>query len=327
MSEVLTPEEIAKLVASAKDGTLPDGPRAPTRRKRSIRSINFRRPMKLSMVEQRRFEHAHATFCRDAAMRMSSELREPIEFEVIDSAQLTWEAALHDVPQPSIQGIAVSVPGENTVLICVEEDLVLRMIERLLGGRFTDIPTARMLTQIDIVLARRIFEGLLATLSTVWRGLLGLKVSFLDFEAEDDTRSLELMQASQPTVELTIEARAEGTSSTLLLLVPWTAIKAAPRSLGEGTAKHPGRRADGEESAEAVRSALGAVCVEVRAEAGAVPLTIGEVLALGEGDVVRLGAAGAAGITVGEDTLHRAKPGLSGTKRAVQIIEAEGSGT
>ncbi|MGO9321033.1 MAG: flagellar motor switch protein FliM [Solirubrobacteraceae bacterium] len=324
MNDVLSADEIAQLFAAAKDGKLPEGPRTPARRARSIRKINFSRPMKLSLLEQRRFEQAHATFCRDASVRLSSELRSSIELEVINSSQLTWEAAVGDVPQPSILGVAACAPGESTILICVEEGLVLRMVERLLGGSYTDTPVPRTLTQIDVALARGLFEGLLSALSTVWQGLLGLSLSLLEFESH--STGLDLMPRSQPTLELTIEVRDQGASSTILLLVPYTAIEAASKSLGDSSPKDADALAAGEESCEAVRSALGAVRVEVRAEAGAVGLTIGEVLSLGEGDVIRLGVAGEADITVGDNRLHRVRPGLSGNRRAVQIIEPVGGG-
>jgi len=326
MNEALSADEIAQLFAAAKDGNLPEGPRTHTRRPRPIRKIDFSRPMKLSLVEQRRFEQAHATFCRDASVHLSSELRSPIELEVINSSQLTWEAALGDVPQPSILGVAACAPGKTTILICVEEALVLRMIERLLGGSYTDTPVPRNLTQIDAALTHRIFERLLTTLSTVWQGLLGLSLSLVELQSDDT--SLELLPPShQPTLELTIEARDQSASSTILLLVPYTAIEAASKGLGDSSPRHADGRAPGEVGSEAVRTALGAVPVEVRAEVGAIGLTIGEVLLLGEGDVVRLGAAGNAGITVGDSHLHSARPGLSGTRRAVQIIEPVGGST
>ncbi len=328
MTDTLSADDIAQLFAAAKDGKLPDEQPARTRRQRSIRKIDFSRPMKLSLMEQRRFEQAHATFCRDASVRLSSELRSSIELEVINSSQLTWDAALGDVPQPSILGVAACSPGEATILICIEEGLVLRMIERLLGGSYTDIPVPRTMTEIDTALARGIFEELLGTLSSVWQGLLGLSLSLIEFEShksgqvESQNTGLDLMPRGQPTLELTIEARDQSASSTILLLVPHTAIESAGKSLGDSSSKDADGQAGGEASSEAVRSALGAVRVEVRAEVGAVGLTIGEVLSLGEGDVVRLGTAGEAGITIGDNRLHHARPGLSGKRRAVQIVDS-----
>jgi flagellar motor switch protein FliM len=339
MSDALSPDAIAQLFAAAEEGNLPEGSRAPERRAHSIRKINFARPMKLSLVEQRRFERAHASFCADASMRLSDELRSSVGLEVINSSQLNWQAALDDVPQPSILGVVEcsdrrlavprgsdrrgASPGQNTMLICVEEALALRMIERLLGGSYTDTQVARELTEIDLTLIRVIVEGLLTTLSSVWRRLLGLSLGLVELTAQET--SPELLPPDLPTLALTIEVRDKSASSTIVLLVPHTAIEAASKSLGNNSSNDaPDGRAPGDEGFEAIRSALGPVRVQVRVEAGSTGLTIGEILALGKGDVVRLGVAGSACIVAGQSPLHRVRPGLNGSRRAVQIIEAAG---
>lgn len=326
MSDLLSPDEIAQLFAAAKEGNLPEGPRRRTRRSRSIRKVDFSRPMKLSLVEQRRFERAHATFCRDAAACLSSELRAGLDLEVINSSQLTWQAALADVPQPSVLAIATCQPGAAVILLTLEEPLLLRMIERLLGGRFTDTPAPRGLTEIDLALGRRMFEELLRTLSSVWLELLGLTVSAQGFELHNT--SLEYLPAIQapiqPTLELTIEVRDQSASSTILLLVPFTAIERATKSLGGAGAKYEDGLSGVDTDGGSVRGALAGVNVEVCAEVGQVELTIGEVLALEQGDVISLGAAGNVGITIGDRRLHEAQPGLSGNRRAVKIIDTKG---
>ncbi|HTW42356.1 MAG TPA: FliM/FliN family flagellar motor switch protein [Solirubrobacteraceae bacterium] len=320
MSSVLSAEEIARLFEGAREGTLPDNQHAQAHHTRSVHKIDFSRPMKLSLVEQRRFEKAHASFCKQAGEHLSSELRATIELEVIDCSQLTWRGALDDAPQPSILGVAACAADE-AIAICVERGLILRIIERQLGGNFADTPAARDLTEIDTMLARHAFELLIAPLSAVWQDLLGLSLRFVALEVHDT--SLEYTPDIQPTLALTLEVRDELTSATIVLLVPHTAIEAASKQLdrrdGHGVDGHPGEgHAAGNAS---MRAALGDTSVEVRAEAGAVSLTLGEILALARGDIVRLGGAGHAGIVVGEDRLHEVRVGLSGRQRAVQIIE------
>lgn len=321
MSDVLSADAIADLFAAAKDGTLPEAPPS-ARRAASVSKIDFSRPMKLSLLEQRRFEQAHAAFCEDAAARLSAELRAPIEFEVINSSQLTWESALRGVPQASILGIASCSPGEDKIAMCVEEALCLRMVERMLGGSFTDRPATRTLTQIDLALSRHIFSELVGTLSSVWQSLLGLDLEFIELESH--STGLELVPPSQPTLELTIEAHDHSSSSTIVLLVPYNAIEHAGKHLG--ASKYAHGQAGGLDISESVRSVIGPARVQVRAEVGEANLTIDEVLALGKGDIVRLGAAGVASITVGETPLLSARPGLSGKRRAVQIVEQKGAG-
>jgi flagellar motor switch protein FliM len=75
-----------------------------------------------------------------------------------------------------------------------------------------------------------------------------------------------------------------------------------------------------------VRRAVGSVDVTVRAEVASVELPIEQVLALQPGDVLRLDAPAEAGVTLFADKVpvHRAKPGRSGSRRAVQVTERVG---
>lgn len=320
MSGVLSAEEIAKLFEGAREGNLPDG--APERRVHSVHKIDFSRPMKLSLVAQRRFERAHEGFCRQAGDHLTGELRAPVELEVIDCSQITWQTALEDVPQPSILGVAACGPSE-AIVVCVERGLVLRMIDRQLGGSFTDIPHPRELTDIDTLLARHAFAMLLGPLSATWQELLGLTLAFVGFDLQNTP--LEFTSEIQPTLELTMEVRDECASSTILLLVPHTAIEAASRQLDRRDASSAGGHAEEDERADAsIGGALRRAPVEVRAEAGATTMTIGEVLALGRGDIVPLGAAGDAGIVVGDSRLHDVRVGLCGNRRAVQVVGPTG---
>ncbi|HWB23117.1 MAG TPA: FliM/FliN family flagellar motor switch protein [Gaiellaceae bacterium] len=332
MSDVLTPQQSADVA-----GDPLATPGAPARRPRRIREIDFSRPTKLSPLEQTRFEQAHAAFCRSMSLRLSTELRTSIEFEVVNSAQLTWAAALRDVPQPSILAVAASGPpkrrrgdespeaqpaqpiAETSFLISVEQPLLFRMIERLIGGSNTDTPIDRGLTEIETGLARRIFGSLLTQLSTVWQELLGVSLRLVDIESQNV--SVELAAPSDPTLVLTMVAHDRAGSATVSLLVPYASIAAATKRLSGKSGENDESRQPGDESVEAMRSAMGGVDVELRAEVGAVSLTIGEVLALSVGDVLKIGPAGHEGVFLGDKRLNRARPGRSGSRRAVQIVD------
>ena len=337
MSDVLTPEQIAEFAAAGEALAAAGG--QPPRRPRRIREIDFSRPTKLSPVEQNRFEQAHAGFCRAMSLRLSTELRSSIELEVVNSAQLTWAAALRDVPQPSILAVASSAPPkrrrsdensaepgqhtpvETSILISVDQLLLFRMIERLIGGAHTDTEISRGLTEIEAGLARRIFSSLLTTLSVAWQELLGVSLRLVDLESQ--SVSVELAAPSDPTLVLTMVATDRAGSAPISLLVPYASIAAATKRLSGKAPDNNNEegRQPGDEAAEAMRSAIGGVDVELRAEVGAVALTISEVLALGEGDILRLGPAGSEGVFIGEKRLNRAKPGRSGGRRAVQIVD------
>ncbi len=322
MTDVLTPEQIAELVAAAKEGDVPTKTAAPTRRPRRVRDIDFTRPVKLAPDQQRRFERAHETFCRTASTRLSAELRTPFELEVINVEQLTWSSALSGVPQPSIFGIVTTQPADTTILVSMEQPCVFNLLERLIGGGDSESVPARNLTEIELALTRRTFAGMVEQLSNVWQELFDLQLSLVEIESQ--VANVELAPPSEPTVAMTIETRGGRMSSTMSLLIPHRSIAAVTGRLSSHYADATGSAADDDALGELVRTSIGAVEVEIRAEVGAVEMTIGEVLSLGEGDVVRLGSTAANGVFVCTDgvRLHRARPGRNGSRRAVEIIES-----
>jgi len=321
MSEVLTPEQIAELVAAAKAGDVPEHKEQRARARR-VRELDFTRPIKLAPDQQRRLERAHETFCRTASTRISAELRSPLEFEVINVEQVTWAGAIASVPQPSIFGVVATQPAETNLLVCAEQQLVFRFIERLIGGNGNETPLNRSLTEIELALTRRIFVGLLELLSVTWSELFGLTLDLLELESQ--VANVELAPPSEPTIVLTVEIRNEGSSSTISLLVPFRSIASVSGRLSSQYADLAEAPAQDDAMGAALEAALGAVEIEARAEVGAVELSIGEVLALSEGDVIPLGSSAKDGATiwVGETKLYRARPGRSGNRRAAEITEA-----
>ena len=128
---------------------------------------------------------------------------------------------------------------------------------------------------------------------------------------------------SEPTLALTMEARMERDSATLALLLPYSAIAPVAHrfSSRDDVAAHGDER-----EATAVREAVGRVEMTVRAEVAAVDLPIEQVLALQPGDVLRLDARADDGVTLfaGAVPVHRAMPGRSGGRRAVQVTGRTG---
>jgi flagellar motor switch protein FliM len=128
-----------------------------------------------------------------------------------------------------------------------------------------------------------------------------------------------MIAVSEPTLTFTIEARLGGMSTTVALLLPWSAIAPVADRFGARD-DAPDR---GVEEIDRVRRAVGSVDMTVRAEVASIELPIEQVLALKPGDVLPLAAPAEGGVTLFADKVpvHRAKPGRSGSRRAVQIVD------
>src|SRR3954462_9949279 len=109
----LSDEAVNALVDAARDGEADAPPPLPTarRRPRTIRVVDFRRTVKFKAEHQDRLKRAAETFARVAATRLTSELREPTELELVDVEQGMWSRIHADLPAGSI--CATVAPGTS----------------------------------------------------------------------------------------------------------------------------------------------------------------------------------------------------------------------
>jgi flagellar motor switch protein FliM len=319
MSQPLTPEQIAALVEAAKAGELQEEAPAPAqRRSPRLRTVNFARPTKFTADQERRLSRSLESFCRTASTRLSAELRVPIEMEVIASTQLTWSVALSQLPANSVVAVVDLSPIGTRMVIGAEIAFVINALEALLGSAPDHSPRERRLTEIDWALSRRLFQSILGQLSLIWQDVAHVELSLAALEGT--TENAQVAPFSEPTLSLTIETRIARNSSTLTLLVPYCAIApvAAAFSQRDGIGA-PGEHVD---VGDALEVALRGVEITMRAEVADTHMTVEDVLALAPGDILRLDGQATHGVTVYADQVpvHRARPGRSGVRRAVQIL-------
>ena len=322
MTDVLSNDQVAALVEAAKQGQAGGLEPAHKRRARRVRDIDFSRPSKFAQDQQRRLERAHESFCRTAGQRLSTELLTPIELEILSLDQVTWSSAIGQIPQPSICATIEYGPLGTQVLMTAELGLMMRLAERLMGGTTATTVKPRELTEIEIALVRRVFDTLLEQLSATWSELAAVTTHLLGIESQ--IANVNLAPPSEPTLMLTIEAKVDGSSSTMSLVLPHRAVEPILEHLsgsqfGEVQVDAAAQRA--------VRSGLAAVAVELRAEVASRQMPVDEMLALKPGDVLRFRVPAAQGVTLfaGQVPAHKAQPGRNGNWRAVQVTgRAEG---
>lgn len=322
MSDLLDAERIAALFEAAGSGspssrTPVEDPARPGRRPRWLRTVDFSRPTKFTTDQERRLTRAVEAFCRTGSTRLSAD-RVPLELELLDCSQHTWTNAHAQVPADSVVALVGLDPLGTRIVLSAEHALLVGALEALLGGAADRAPKERKLTDIDLVLVRRLFDALVEALSGVFHDQTGVSLAVTTIDASGETSYAE--QPSEPTLALTMEARLGRTSTTMVLLLPYTAVEPvlvrfSGREDGIEAVRDP-------HNTEAVRAGVSRVDVTVRAEVADCRMTVADVLALKPGDVVRLGAPAGSEVTLfAEDVpVHRARPGRSGKRRAVQVV-------
>jgi flagellar motor switch protein FliM len=318
MSGFLDSNEIDKLFARAGEGNLRgETQQQPGRRARWLRTVDFTRPTKFSTDQERRIRRALDTFTERATTRLTAEHRTQIELEVIDVVQYTWTNAVAQVPDGSVLVTMDTAPHEGGMLLTAELPVVLVALERMLGGNPETASKDRELTDIDLMVVHRLFATIVEALSSVWFDIAEMTLQISDVETQIE--SVQVAAGAEPTLSLTMEARLEGLSSTMSLLVPYATIAPVATAFSRHDEESPQRDS---RTAAAVTHGLSLVDVTLRAEVADTTLSLEQVLALQPGDIVRLDADADAELTIFADRtpVHRARGGRSGTRRAVQVV-------
>ena len=242
----------------------------------------------------------------------------PLEIEVLTSTQLTWANAHSAVPANSTAAIFNVEPIGTRMLLSTESTLLLGAIELLLGGSIDGGVKERRMTDIDQALGRHFLERLLAQLTLIWTDVAGLSLNLETVDQHMETA--QMVSVSEPTLSFMMEARLGGLSATHRAADPVVGDRARRGPVRRPRGRRQGRRAPMTDEVS-VRRAVGDVEMMVRAEVAAVTMPIEAVLALKEGDLLRLNAPASGGITIFADKvpMHTGQPGRAGSRRAVQV--------
>jgi flagellar motor switch protein FliM len=317
---MLTNEEVGALVEAAREGRLPEGDGGQRGRARKMRTVDFSRPTKFSAEHQRRIGRSLTLFAQTAGSRLSAELRVPVEVDMIGVSQLRWSSVQSEVPPSSLAMSIESRPIPSAMLMCAEQSFLLCAIDCLLGGAPDRVPPPRRFTDIDWTLSERVLTSLLVQLSAAWQELTGLDLVPTSLELFNDVQPI--ASVSEPTVLAALEVRMGALSSTVTVVIPYTAIAPVADRLTrqEGPELEPDARLEA-----AIHRAVGHAPVQLRVEVGGLELSMDEVLSLRAGAVLHLGGHAERGVSVfaGDTFVGRARPGRSGRRRALLMLDEE----
>jgi flagellar motor switch protein FliM len=293
----------------------------PASRRHRVREVDFRRPNKFSREQVRRLEHAHDGFCQSASSRLSAELRTELQLSVAGTDQLPYSVVMGEEVSSHafVSVLRIDSLGTELALI-MDMPLAQTLVQRLLGGspHAPGGTPALSLSAVEAAVARRAVASLVESLSSTWMDLAQVSLSMAG--TSTNPTQIQLVPSSEPTLILNISAAVDGVSSVITLLMPHRSVEGITHHFEQGAMYGAPTDADAR-NRELMRSAVGEVDVEVRAEAGAVKLPLSEVLALAPGDTIRLRRPIERGVTlcVGDVQAYDAAPGRNGNLRAVQV--------
>lgn len=334
MVEILSQEEIEALLASltgaeeaapAAAAGVPSAPasagglgKADRRAPIAYEVYDFRRPDKFSKDQLRTMQMLHETFARLFSSNLAAYLRAPVHIDLISVEQIPYDEYIRAITS-SLINIFSMQPLSGQALLEIEFDVVISMIDRLLGGPGTVVKRAQTaLTDIERPLVENVVDRALGSLRTAWEGI----VSFTPVREgmETSAQFVQIVPPNDIVVSILFEIRVGETHGAMSLCIPYLVLKPVLSKLSAQRWFSGSKRTSSQYTALLAQQ-IQQTRVPLIAVLGSARLMLRQVLELKEGDVILLNRRihEPIDITVGNRVKFRARPGTRGKQVVVQI--------
>lgn len=318
MPEFLTQEEIDSLLQAARE----DANIADQRVRQDIVSYDFRRPNRVSKNQLRSIQNIHETFAESLSYYFVSKLQTVVTVNVTSVDQLFYSEYILSVTNPNCLYVFDIEGADGSGVLEISPPLALTLIERLLGGTADQQRKPRSITPIEQAVLRGVVEHILSDLSAAWRSVADCTFRYNRFESEPDF--VQVAPASEIVLVVSFDVSIGLNAFVMNLCFPTFALEEVITRLSTEslTTRHAGRRREREqESIRVLLYLLGAVELPLVAELGKATITVGELLDLKVGDVIKLDTDinGEMLVTIDGKPRFAARPGKVEDKKAIRI--------
>jgi flagellar motor switch protein FliM len=322
VSEILSQDEIDALLSALSTGDVK--PTSQTAKsdepKKKIRVYDFKRPNKFSKEQIHTIQAIHENFARLLATYFAAHLRTVVEISVHSVEQLTYDEFIKSLPNPTIIAIFQMNPLEGNAVLEINPAIIFTIIDRLFGGSGQSPEKMRDLTDIERIVLERIISRMLDVLKEPWDNVIQFKPK-LDF-IETNPLFTQIVSPTEMVVLVSFRTQFGDNEGLINLCIPFLVLEPIIGKLSAhfwfaGTAKETTQ-----ENIQSIQKRIEKATLSLSAVLGKATIDVKELIELQAGDVIVLDnkVSDNLEIMVGSKIKFHGKPGVVGSKSAVQIV-------
>ncbi len=328
MAEVLSQLEIDNLLNEMNSGRMDVNEVISGKlSKGEISNYDFRRPNRISKNQVRTLQTIHENFSEIFGYYLVSKLQTVVSFTVTSVDQLFYSEFILSVSNPSCLYIFDMEGTDGSGIMEVSPELALTIVEMLLGGGGDIVPKPRTITPIEQAVIKGVIEHALSDLRNSWRAIADLNFRYSRLEVEADF--VQVAPSSEIVVVVSFDVKIGNTNNTFMMnlcfptfaleevlsklnkqQITTNAVKVSPKKVRDNIA--------------VVNQQISTTRLPVIAELGKTSLTVGELLELKPGDVIKLENRinEEIEVIIGSRRKLAARPGTVDGKKAIRITRA-----
>lgn len=288
-----------------------------------VRNYDFRHPSKFSREHVQTLQAVHEMFARLLSTQLTTQMRLPVQIEVMSVDQLTYDEFMRSITNPTVVMIYSMSPLNGNILFEFTPGTAISIIERLLGGPGKMPPKARELTDIEQTLMSSVFNKGMSSLKEAWKNLLPDLQPMLQ-TLETNPRFVQVSGAGDSVLVLSFEIRLGESTGSMRLCLPYPTVETLlPQLNRQLFISGQKRKEEAQQNSLEVRRQLEHIELRLALLLGETEIQMRDLLALEVGDVLTLQTAIQAELPlqVEHETKFLARPGTIGRKLAAQITQ------
>lgn len=321
MPEILSQQEIDSLLSGISTGSIEaaEAPSEPKKAGREAIAFDFRLPHRLSKNQLRTFQAVHENFAETLASYLVSRLQTTVTMNVLSVDQLFYSEFVLSIASPSCLYVFRILESDALAVLEFSPQLVLAMVEHLMGGVAEGEKNARQITKIEQSIVKGIVQRALSDIQHAWKTVAELSFKLERLESEGDF--VQIAPASEIVMVVSFEVVIGVQKYLMNLCFPTFALEDVLAKLNlqhfSGLSVVKGET----DWSEPIYRHLGTTKVRVTGLLGETSLTLHELLELEAGDIVRtnIPISNEIQLQIGSKTRVWGRPGVSKGHMALKV--------
>ncbi len=316
---MLSQSEIDSLLNALTSGNVDIDSMAEKADERNLKVYDFKRPDKFSKDQLRAIQMIHEAFARQLTTVMSTLIRSIVSAEVASVDQLAYEEFLNSLVQPTVIGMIEMHPFDGNMLLEINPNLVFAIIDRMLGGKGNFTGKLRELTDIEKTVIERVLMRMLELLEDSWSTVVDVRFRFESMES--NPFFVQICSPRDMVLLVILKLKVGDLEGMMSLCFPYFLMEPIVDKLSSQQWFAATKHERDEEEQRNLISSMHRVKIPLALELGHTILSLADVYALQEGDVIKLDETkdSDVAVRVGNRVSFMAKPGTVEGRLAVEL--------
>ena len=321
MAKILSQAEIDELLTTVSSGEddLVEDPAISSRK--TIVTYDFKHPNRVSKDQVRTLENMHDNFAGHYGSTLSAIMRSIVDVDLVSVDQITYSEFIMSLVAPSCTYSIRIPPLEGACLIDYNPTLTFSFIDRMFGGSGKILETERELTGIERSVMGRLSRKLYEDPEKAWEHIFEVKIEQLSFET--NPQFIQIIPPTETVVVVSFQIKLFQSTGLLTICYPYISLEPIIMKLSAQNWIDSLKSKSIETERKVNMSNMGIIEANITAELLNTNLKLGEFLKLRNGDIIKSEKKISQPLSVMVNNRRKfsAKPGLSGRKKAFQIVE------